>query len=294
MPQMEKIGFIGLGTMGTPMALKLLEAGTPLMVWNRTLARSRPLSDAGASVAHDVQEMFAQCQTVLLMLADEAAIDAVLSRNTAHFASLVAGKTVVSLGTVPADYSALLSRDVCDAGGRYVEAPVSGSRKPAEQGQLVGLLAGMSQDLKTARALLTPCCKDIFECGEVPRALNMKIAVNSYLITLVTGLVEAWNLAEQNKLDMALFTDILNAGPMASEVSKVKLAKLLTGDFSRQAGIADVFKNCRLVVENAKEFEAPSPLMDICLKLYQETNHMELEEDDMIAVLGAIKRQTQS
>ena len=294
MVQKESIGFIGLGTMGTPMALKLLEAGTRLIVWNRTPTRCHPFSDAGASVASDVQDVFAQCQTLLLMLADEAAIDAVLSRNTAQFASLVAGKTIVSLGTVPADYSALLSRDVSEAGGRYVEAPVSGSRKPAEQGHLVGLLAGMSEDLKTVRSLLSPCCKDIFECGEVPRALNMKIAVNSYLITLVTGLVEAWNLAEQNNLDMALFTDILNAGPMASEVSKVKLAKLLAGDFSRQAGIADVFKNCRLVVENANSAEAPSPLMDICLKLYQETDHMALEEDDMIAVLGAINRQVQS
>ncbi|SNY93143.1 3-hydroxyisobutyrate dehydrogenase [Cohaesibacter sp. ES.047] len=286
----DAIGFIGLGTMGTPIALRLAETGVPLVIWNRTSSRTDPLREAGAVIAAIAEDVFAQCQTILLMLADEVAIDAVLSRNTDGFASLVANKLVVSMGTVSADYSESLSVDISLARGRYVEAPVSGSKKPAQLGQLVSLLAGNDEETKVVRQLLQPCCKDVFECGQIPKALQMKFAVNSYLINMVTGLAEAWNLAEQNGLDTALFTNILNAGPMASDVSRTKLAKLCTGDMSRQAGIQDVWKNCQLVMESASSVEAPSPLMKVCSSLYREAVEMGLEKEDMISVGKALKK----
>lgn len=93
------VGFVGLGIMGQPMALNLARAGTPLTVWNRTPARSEPLRAAGAVVADDVAGVFRRASTVLLMLADEAAVDVVLERGTPRFAGLVAGRTVVHMGT---------------------------------------------------------------------------------------------------------------------------------------------------------------------------------------------------
>ncbi|MCF3802691.1 hypothetical protein L2E22_24980, partial [Salmonella enterica subsp. enterica serovar Weltevreden] len=89
-------------------------------------------------------------------------------------------------------------------------------------------------------------CKEAFICGPVPSALQMKLAVNLFLITMVSGLVEAHHFARQLGLDPALHRAILDAGPMASAVSKMKLEKLVAGDFSVQASIADVQKNSRL------------------------------------------------
>jgi 3-hydroxyisobutyrate dehydrogenase len=287
------IGFIGLGTMGAPMAMNLLRAGTPLIVWNRTKSRCTPLEQAGATIAASPAELFAKCRTIILMLENNTATDAVLDRSGPEFASRVTGCTIVSMGTVSADYSKLLSDDIRSAGGRYIEAPVSGSRKPAEAGQLVGMLAGDPEDCTRLRPILAPICKEIFDCGAVPAAISMKLAINTFLITMVTGLAEAAHFAARHGLDMSRFTDILNAGPMASDVSRVKIGKLAQHDFTRQAGISDVLKNNRLVVEAARDAGIASPLMDACLTLYSETEDLGFAEDDMISVVHAIEARTE-
>lgn len=285
----NQIGFIGLGTMGEPMALNLRRAGQPLMVWNRTPERTASLREAGAVVAADVGDVFEHCNTVLLMLENEGATDAVLGRGTEAFTRRVDGHCVVSMGTTSADYSFHLAQDIATAGGCFVEAPVSGSRKPAEAGQLVGMLAGPPEEIERLRPLLAPICKQLFDCGPVPAALQMKLAVNTFLITMVTGLAEAAHFAARHGLDMGSFADILNAGPMASDVSRVKIDKLRSRDFSRQAGISDVLKNSRLVVEAAKAAGTAHPLMEICLGLYESTEVMGYHEQDMITVIRAFE-----
>lgn len=287
------IGFIGMGTMGEPMARNLLRAGMPLTIWNRSPGPCEELARAGATVASGPADLFSQCETIILMLADGPATDAVLGRSTAEFAPRIAGRRIVAMGTVPPGYSQALADDIRAAGGRYVEAPVSGSRKPAEAGQLVAMLAGEADDCASIRPLLAPLCREVFECGAVPGALRMKLAVNTVLITLVTGLAEAMHFAGRHGLDLALLAAILDAGPMASEVSRVKAGKLVRQDFTRQAGISDVLKNSRLVVEAAREAAIASPLMDLCRPLYRETEEIGLGQDDMVAVIRAIERRTQ-
>lgn len=286
------LGFIGLGTMGEPMALNLLRTRTPLVVWNRSAKRCEPLAQAGATVARDAAEVFGRCAIVILMLADGAATDMVLGRGTPEFQPRVAGHTVVAMSTVQAHYSAALAADIRVAGGRYVEAPVSGSRIPAQVGQLVAMLAGEAEDLAAVRPLLAPMCRDVFDCGAVPNALRMKLAVNIFLITLVTGLAEAGHFARQYGLDMERFAAILDAGPMASRVSRNKAVKLVQRDLARQAGISDVLKNCRLIVDAARHASLVSPLMDVCAALYGETESLGLGNEDMIAVVRAIEERT--
>src|SRR5690349_8755407 len=112
--------------MGQPMALNLARAGTPLVVWNRTPSRAEPLRAAGATVAPGPAEVFAASDVVLLMLADEPATDEVLGRGTQAFSTRVAGRVIVHMGTTAPGYSRALADEVAAAGGRYVEAPVSG------------------------------------------------------------------------------------------------------------------------------------------------------------------------
>jgi 3-hydroxyisobutyrate dehydrogenase len=288
----ELAGFIGLGVMGQPMALNLVRAGTPLVVWNRTAARCEPLREAGASVAADPADVFQRSGTVILMLSDDTAIDAVLGRGTPRFAARLAGRTVVHMGTTSAGYSQALEADVRTADGRYVEAPVSGSRGPAEQGQLVAMLAGDEAAVAEVRPLLGPLCRQAVDCGAVPGALLMKFAVNIFLITQVTGLVEAFHFAERHGLDGHRLADVLNAGPMASAVSRAKAAKLLTRDFAVQAAIVDVLKNNRLIAEQARATGMATPLLDACHALYGETAALGHGGADMAAVLYALEART--
>lgn len=286
------IGFIGLGVMGTPMALNLARAGVKLLIWNRTPVKCAPLEAAGARcVAHAV-DVFRQTATVMLMLASEAAADAVLMRHHPEFAERVGGRTIVQMGTTSPGYSRALEHDIVAAGGMYVEAPVSGSRTPAESGQLVGMLAGDPAVVETVRPLLEPICARTFVCGPVPRALLMKLSVNLFLIATVTALAEATHFAEKHSLDLELFRDVIAAGPMASRVSSIKLPKLIARDFSVQASIRDVLMNNRLIADAAREAGIASPLLDVCHALFAETEQSGRGALDMAAVLSAIEERT--
>lgn len=286
------IGFIGLGIMGQPMALNLARAGTPLVVWNRSAERCAPLADAGATVATEVDGVFAAARVVITMLAHEAAIDGVLDRGGPSFADRVRDHVIVHMGTTSAEYSRCLGEAIAAAGGQYVEAPVSGSRKPAEEGQLIGMVAGPPEAAGEVRTLIAPMCRQSIYCGAVPSALTMKLAVNVFLITQVTGLVESFHFAERHGLDLGQFVDVLDAGPMASAVSRMKTAKLLAGDFSAQASITDVLKNNRLIAEAARLAGIASPLLDVCHDLFGETEALGHGGLDMAAVLRAIERRT--
>ncbi|MET8983595.1 NAD(P)-dependent oxidoreductase [Streptomyces sp. NPDC004539] len=286
---MSYVGFVGLGVMGRPMALNLARAGTPLVVWNRSPEPCEALRAAGAEVAASAAEVFARTGTVVLMLADEGAMDSVLGRGTPEFAARVAGRVVVHMGTTSAEYSTALQDDVRAAGGRYVEAPVSGSRVPAEQGQLVGMLAGDDDAVAALRPLLAPVCREVFVCGAVPGALLMKFSVNLFLITLVTGLTEAFHFAERQGVDLGLLRNVLDAGPMASAVSRVKAPKLVEREFGVQAGVVDVLKNNRLIAEAARKAGVASPLLDVCHALFGETVELGFGGEDMVAVVRAIE-----
>lgn len=288
------IGFIGIGVMGQPMALNLLRAGTPLTIWNRSLDRIEPLRAAGATVVASPTEVFERTRVVILMLAHGEAIDSVLGRGTPQFEANVARHTILHMGTTSPEYSRALEADIRAAGGSYVEAPVSGSRKPAEAGELVAMLAGDNEVVESIRALLKPMCRETIVCGPVPNALLMKLAVNIFLITTVTGLAEAAHFANHHGLDMAQFRAVVDAGQMASSISRVKSQKLVARDFDVQASITDVLKNNRLIAEAARAAHVASPLLDVCYALFAETHAMGHDKDDMIAVVCALEARTDS
>ncbi|ASW54371.1 NAD(P)-dependent oxidoreductase [Plantactinospora sp. KBS50] len=283
------LGFLGLGVMGQPMALHLVRAGVRLHVWNRSAPGLARLVDAGALAAPDPAAVFERADVVLVMLANETAIDAVLARGTPRFAAMVAGRTVVHMGTTSPAYSRGLGADVRSAGGEYVEAPVSGSRGPAEAGNLVAMVAGTEAAVARVRPLLDPMCAQTVPCGAVPGALLTKLAVNLFLITMVTGLAEAVHFADRAGVDLHTLVSVLDAGPMASVVSRGKAAKLRDGDFDVQAAVRDVLYNNRLIVDAARSAGAAAPLLDVCHRLFTETVRLGHGQLDMAAVVRAIE-----
>ena len=283
------VGFVGLGHMGEPMAANLVRAGTPLSVWNRTPERCGPLERMGATRVASVAELFARCDVVILMLANGTAIDEVLGRDGSRFSVAVGGRTVVNMGTVSPAYSRTLGVDLATAGAQYVEAPVSGSRLPAEAGRLVGMLAGSPEAVAAVEPLLDPLCSSTFNCGPVPNALETKLAVNVFLISMVVGLAETVRFAESGGVDLEVLEAILDAGPMASAVSRTKLAKLRAQDHAPQASVRDVHYNSRLILEAAARNGATMPLLAVCTELFGEAEGQGLGAADMVAVLEAVR-----
>lgn len=282
------LGFIGLGVMGEPMALNLARSGRRLLVWNRSPDKAQALLAHGAQRLATPAEVFAAAPVVITMLASEAALDEALQRGTPAFAAMLRGRLLVNMATTSPGYSQGLQAEVQAAGGRFVEAPVSGSRKPAEAGQLVGMLAGDAADLAQVQPLLAPICKQVFACGAVPSALLMKLSVNLFLITMVTGLCESFHFAQQQGLDTGRLRQVLDAGPMASAVSQMKLDKLVTQDFSVQASVRDVLMNSGLVAAQARAAQLHSPLLDQAHALFRHAVDQGLGALDMVAVVQAI------
>lgn len=288
-----RVGFIGLGIMGRPMATNLLRAGIPLSVWNRSSGAAESLSALGADVRTSPSAVFESSDIVMLMLADEAAVDAVLKRGTGGFAAVVRGRTVVHLGTTSPDFSAALCRDVEAAGGDFVESPVSGSRIPAERGELVALVGGRDEVVDRVEPLLEPMCREVVRCGAVPAGTGTKLAVNLYLCTMVAGLAEAVHLADRLDLDLEVLRRALDSGPMASSVSTVKLAKLVDRDFAAQAAVRDVHTNTRLIAAAARSAGAATPVLDAAGELYRATERAGLGRLDMAAVLATLERRAE-
>lgn len=271
------------------MALNLARAGTSLVVWNRSPRPADALEAAGARVAVTVQDVFDNARVVILMLVDEAATDAVLARGTPEFRALVSGHIVVPMGSTSPEYSRQLSEDVHAAGGRYVESPVSGSRTPAENGELVALLGGAPETVAEIRPILAPMCREALLCGPVGSGLLMKLAVNLYLDTMLAGLAEAVHFADRNRLDLETFRDAIDAGPLASGVTRIKIPKLIARDFSVQAATSDAHANTRLIAAAAAVVGASTPLLELSSTLYRESIDLGNGRLDMSSVLEAIE-----
>ncbi|KAL4904888.1 hypothetical protein BDW74DRAFT_178460 [Aspergillus multicolor] len=276
-----KIGFIGLGVMGTPMALNLSRR-FPLTVWNRTASKYPPLRQAGATVADTPQELAESSEVIFTMLFNEAAFEPVL---TPCFKNALRGKILVNTSSVSVEYSRYLTDEAQKAGARFIEMPVSGSKVPAEQGQLVGMIAGDADAAKQIKSIVEPTMvKEAIYCGPIGSGLKTKYAVNLYLITMTAGLAESMALARAQGLNIQAFSQVINAGPMASAYSKLKIAKMASSDYTPQAAVKDCYNLTQLIKAAAQDVDAETPFIQLCASLYQKAITQQLGDLDMIAL----------
>ncbi|MDG2341335.1 MAG: NAD(P)-binding domain-containing protein, partial [Paracoccaceae bacterium] len=161
----KRIGFIGLGDMGTPMARRLIDTGSDLGVWTRSAEKRAEFSKTGAIAAENPKQLFELCDVVIIMLASADVLDEVLERGTEQFNELVRDCILIQMGTTVPDYSRGLEADILKAGGRYAEVPVSGSSVPAASGQLVAMQACDPETLMAIDAVIAPLIAAKVDCG---------------------------------------------------------------------------------------------------------------------------------
>jgi 3-hydroxyisobutyrate dehydrogenase len=291
-PADAPVGFVGLGIMGLPMATNLVRAGIDVLAWSRRAEPAATLAASGGRIAPELDGLFAEVPTVVLMLRDEPAVEEVLGRRTASFGRRVRGRTIVQMGTFAPGFSRAIADEVFAAGGRYVEAPVSGSHGPAVEGRLIAMLAGDDADVADVEPIVDAMCAASYRCGAIPSALATKIAVNAFLITMVTGLAESFHIAERTGVDLEVLRAVLDAGPMSSPISRGKAAKLRDDDLTAQASIVDVLKNARLVEDAAEAVGAAHPLTRESRRLYETAVAAGRGADDMIGVIAAFAAPT--
>lgn len=281
-----RIGFAGLGKMGLAMLSRLAAAQPGVAAWNRSPGPLRAAQQWGAHPTASFAALVDACDTILCAFANARVLDNLLQRDGVHLGVDVAGKTIIQLGTTAPESSAAMAAAVDHMGGRYIEAPVSGSRIPAEQGRLVAMVGARDvADFQCAEAILPIFAHHLVRCGAPPRAMQMKLAVNCYLVAMAGALAEAWHLAQSLGLDGEILRAVLNAGPMASDFSRGKLDKLRAHDWSAQASIKDVLMNADLVLGMARGAGIDLPIAAACRALLASAQQRGAGDADMIAML---------
>ncbi|KAF3401972.1 Glyoxylate/succinic semialdehyde reductase [Penicillium rolfsii] len=280
-----RLGFLGLGVMGTPMARNLAKR-YPVMAWNRSPAKYASFKQTDAvSFGETPAKVVQNADIIFVMLFNAPAIRSILSDD---FKRALAGKIIVNSSSVSVEFSQLLDKEIREAGGQFLEMPVSGSKVPAEQGQLVGMMAGDHDLAQTVKPFVEPITRSAVYCGPIGSGLKTKYAVNSLLISLTVGLAESMNLAKAQGLDLAAFEQVVEASPMASAYSHIKVRKMVSDDWSPQASLKDCYNSTQLIRSAAISANVQSPLMDVCGDLYARAIEAGLGEEDMIAIAKQI------
>ena len=257
--QMQTIGFIGMGLMGSRVATRLLEAGYPLSVYNRTRERTQPLAERGAKVANTPQELARMADVVLLSLAGDAALEETMRGPQGVLAGLRAGATVIDLSTVSPRISRAMALEVQAKGGAMLDVPVSGSTPQAEQGTLIILVGGDEDTYRRSEPILQVLGKQYFYLGPNGMGLVMKLVANAMLGLGVQALAEAIALGEGAGLEKDRLLDVLGQMAVVSPSQKSKLENARNDSYPTTFPLQHMDKDFGLIGELASQADAPMP-----------------------------------
>ena len=271
-----QIGIAGLGKMGSAIARRLIEVGHDLTVWNRSLEKARPLANAGAKVAANPADVARNAQTIITILTDAAAIDAVYGAPAGLLAGDVTGKLFIEMSTVAPATETALAEKVRAKGAALVECPVGGTTGPAQQGKLIGLMGGEPADVERARPILEHLCRRLELCGPVGAGAVMKLTINMPLMIYWQALGEALALCRPLGLDPARLMELLadtSGGPNVLKVRGPAVATMLKGgDLGPVTfDIDSAVKDLRTMLGEGKRQGLELPLVERTLSCYEET-----------------------
>jgi 3-hydroxyisobutyrate dehydrogenase len=203
-----QIGVAGLGAMGGNVALRLMEVGHQVTVWNRTPDKTKPIAQAGAKVVATPAEVAAASEAVITLLTDGAAIDAVYNRPNGLLSGDVKGKLFIEMSTVAPKIETDLAPKVRAKGATIVECPVGGSTAPARKGQLLGLMGAEPADAARARPILEQLCRKVEHCGPVGTGAAIKLSINLPLMVAWQAYGEAFAIARSVGWDARRLVDL--------------------------------------------------------------------------------------
>jgi len=285
---MKKIGFLGLGIMGRAMASNLVQAGFKVTVWNRNPAQCTPLVDLGASQAKSPQDVVSKSDISFAMLADPAAAREVCFGPQGVLAGISNGRGYVDMSTVDSDTSLAIADAINAAGGRFLEAPVSGTKKPAEDGTLIILAAGDRSLYDEALPAFEIMGKLSPYLGETGQGARMKLVVNMIMGGMMTAFCEGLALGQRGGLDGQQIIDILMAGALANPMFGGKGPMILQEHFPTSFPLKHMQKDMRLALALGDQLGQPLPTAAAANESFKRARQLGLAEEDFAAVFKAI------
>jgi 3-hydroxyisobutyrate dehydrogenase len=241
------VALLGTGTMGGPMARNIADAGITVRVWNRSREKAEALADV-ATVSDTVADAVDGADVVITMLWDADTVADTMEQARGH---LSADAIWVQASTVGIDASDRLSALADDLGVAYVDAPVLGTKKPAEDGALVVLASGPGDAQDTLTAVFDAVGSRTLWVGEAGAGQRLKLVANAWVATVLEGIADSLTLARDLGLDPSLFLDAVKGGAMDAPYVQLKGAAMLAGSFDPAFTLAGALKDVDLVIEAA-------------------------------------------
>jgi 3-hydroxyisobutyrate dehydrogenase len=288
-----RVGFIGLGAMGTRMAGRLLAAQHDVVVYNRTAERTRPLEQRGAKVAAMPRELAAGVEIVFSSVANDAALEQVMFGPDGALAGTRAGTIVVEMSTVNPRTSRRLHEAARSKGVSVLDAPVSGSTVQAEQGQLVIFVGGEEDVYQKCQPILAVLGSKTFYLGPSGAGATMKLCVNTLLGLGVQALAEAVALGVKAGLPRERFLQVLGETAVVSPSQKAKLENVRKNEYPPAFALRLMFKDFGLIVETAMELSVPMPATAAAVQVAAAEHARQLaahSDEDFSVVVRAMER----
>ncbi len=282
---MTRIAVLGLGAMGARMAARLLDAGHDVSVFNRTPERGAELEARGARLAATPREATAGAEMVIGMLRDDTASRTVwLDPVAGALGGLGAGALAVESSTLTPGWVRDLAPAVAKAGGRFLEAPVAGSRPQAEAGQLIYFLGGEAETVEAARPLLEVLGGALHHVGPAGHAAVVKLAVNALFGIQVAAVAEILGLFRRSGLDASAAAGVLGETPVVSPAAKGAVGAMLAGNFAPMFPIDLVEKDFGYVAEAAGAAGAEMPTAAAVREIYARAKAAGFGRDNIAGV----------
>lgn len=291
---MERIGIAGVGRMGRAIAERIIAAGYPLTVWNRTAARAAPLRDAGAALAASPRALAQASDIVLTLLTNDQAIEAVYLGPDGLLSGAVAGKLFVEMSTVRTATIQHLATAVAQRGAALVDAPVSGTVGPARAGQLLALVGGTEADVARVRPVLNTFCRRIAHLGPSGSGTTMKLALNLPMAVYWQALAEALALGQQFGLDLATMLDLIADSPAALAALRMKIPIILGQPDEVAFDVGGVRKDLLAMIATGQQFGVPMPAASAALLSFTAATAAGLGQQDLAAMIPFYLRSVQA
>jgi len=285
-----QVGYIGMGIMGSAMAGRLLEAGYPVMIWNRSKDKCDALAAKGAKVADTARAVIEACDITFACTSDPASARSVVFGEAGVLAGITAGKKFIDMSTVDEETSQEIGTAITAKGGIFLEAPVSGSKGPALQGQLVMLAAGDKALCEEAKPCFEVMGKRTFFLGEVGAGARMKLVVNMMMGINMCALAEGLAVGQKGGLQGADILEVIKEGALNCPMYGLKGPAMVEGKYSTAFPLKHLQKDVRLAVGLGDQLGQPLPLAAAANEMLKVGKAAGYGDDDMSKVYEVVKK----
>lgn len=282
---MKQIGFIGLGTMGAPMASNLLRSGFEVTVYNRTAEKCRPLEQEGAKVAASPQAAAEGKNVIITMISNDDSIREVFYGDNGILATLQPGTTVVDSSTISPGLAKEIAAAVEERGGSFLDAPVTGSKPAAIEGTLVFMVGGSASVIEEHRDIFDSMGRLLLHMGANGSGAVAKLAHNAMVGIHNVALAEGFSIAVKSGVPADKFLELVKNGSAGSKQAELKGQKIIDNDFSNQFSLALMLKDLKLASSLSDSTGVPSPMLGVAKSMFQAGFNHGYGDEDLSAVV---------